>query len=146
MTEFEKLDEQLREHGCTVERDNQRALVTLEESGSTWVLLSAGDWIQVAASVLDCDELGEEGGRAALNEFIMRVHARYLGCRFGFDEDGALVVMSDVYPENIRAAHLLDVMNQMDSVAGALLPLLHAAILSGQVPAESEIDRAFSMV
>lgn len=145
MREFRELDEQLRERGCAVERDSDRALVTSEESGSSWVLLSAGNWIQVAASVLDREEVSDEANRVALNEFLMRVHARYLGCRFGFDEDGALVVMSDVYPENVQAAHLIDVMNQMDSVTGALLPLLRAAICSGQVPSDSEVDRAFSM-
>ncbi len=142
--DFESVAEQLRQLGCNVMREDERALVTRDDVASSWVILCAQDWIQIASVVLEHDELAEEASRDVLNEFVMQIHARYLGCRFGYDDDGALVIMSDVYPEDIHATHLVNVMLQMDAVARALLPLLRTALESGELPSDREVDRAFS--
>ena len=135
--------EELRAQGFSVEPSGERALVLLPDSASSFVLLHAGEWVQVATCVLEETELDDDTARPALNEFLLRVHARYLGCRFAYDEDGSLVMATDIYPENLAADHLANVVIQMDFVVSALLPLIRSTQSSKKVPSESELDRAF---
>lgn len=141
--DFERILQELRSRGFSIERDGDRVLVTLADSASVFVLLRADDWVQVASCIVGDDEIDASADTHALNEFLLHVHGRYLGCRFGYDEDGSLVMMSDVYPECLDAGHLANVMTQMDYVAGALLPVIRAACVSGELPSDSEVDRAF---
>ena len=89
------------------------------------------------------EEVARSADRQVLNEFLLRLHGRYLGCRLGYDTDGALVMMTDIYPGILAAQHVVDVMRQMDAVAGKLLPLLRSVVDSGELPAEPDVDAAF---
>ena len=114
------------------------------EQFHTLTTAEAEEWIQVATVVIEAGELRSSRGQSRLGEFLLELHSRYLGCRFGYDEDHALTIMTDVYPENIRAKHIVAVMRQLDYIATVTVPLIRRVLEFGKVPPDSDVDAAFA--
>jgi hypothetical protein len=92
--------------------------------------------------VLEANQIDPEHA-GALNRFLLQVHDRYLGCRFGYDDVGNLHVVHDIYPEDVSAKHIEDAMKRMDYATGALRSLMHQALESSTIPGDDLVDQAF---
>jgi hypothetical protein len=79
-----------------------------------------------------------------LGEFILTLHGRYLGCRLGYDEDGSLAIMADIYPDTASPKHVVAVIRQLDFVANTILPLIRNTLETGESPDSSVVDQAFA--
>ncbi len=143
-TEQSKLIAELRALDCDVESTEDGLFVTLHDSASTFMVLQSDEWIQIASGVVELEELESSTGLVVLYQFLLGLQGRYLGCRFAVDDDSGLVVVSDVYPGNQSARHIVNVMAQLDGVCGALIPLIRSTLRTGEPPADSEVDAAFA--
>ena len=142
--EQSKLIAELRELNCDVEPAEGGLFVRLHETASTFMVLQAGGWIQIASGIIEREEVEACARPVALYEFLLQLQGRYLGCRFALDDDSGLVIVSDIYPGTQGTTHLVNVMAQLDGVCGALSPLIRAAVRTGEVPPDSEVDAAFA--
>ena len=137
MTDFSGLLKELAALGCEVDAEESRALVTPPDGTTSFVLLQAEEWIQVATLVVEENELRGSRGRARLGEFFLELHGRYLGCRFGYDEERALAIMTDVYPGNAKAKHIFAVMAELEYVATVVHPLIKSVLETDAIPPDS---------
>ena len=120
-----------------------QAAVTIPNGETTFALLRGGDWLHIASALVEAEDLKGSVYRHALGELALRAHARLLGCRLGYDEDGSLVLQADLYPDTQEAAHVAIVLGQMDYVGSRLLPLVEHTLSTGAIPDDEMFDKAF---
>ena len=130
-------------HGVTVE--GEWALVQPLKCEYSFGLQYDDPWIHIVGIVVEAEHVTGAPHRAVLNEFLLQVHGRYLGCRFGYSDDGSLALMHDVYPGNATPAHIGRLLKQLDVTARALVPLMESALRDGIVPDADRVDRAFGL-
>lgn len=141
---FDKLlNELLKDNFEIISKERNQLVINLPDSESTFVLLLSGDWLQVAAILLEKNDLEKFPYINLIGEVVLRIHTRYLGCRIGYDEDSNLTIQNDIYPENQRGNHIGHVLWQMDYIGNAILPLIQETLLHGHLPTEEEIDQVF---
>lgn len=121
--------------------DGVQAGVQTPGGHATVAMTAADDWVQVSQTLIESETLDASPHAAAVYELALRLHARFLGCRFGLDEDRSLAIQYDVYPD-AAADHVAAAINQLMYVAAAALPLFIRALAQGRV-ADDDIDRAF---
>ena len=145
MTDFSGLLNEIVALGCAVDAEEEdRAVITLPDGASSFVLLRAEEWMQVATILVEPGELRGARGRSRLGEFFLELHGRYLGCRFGYDEDRALAIMTDVYPGHTKAKHIVAVMAHLEYVATVVRPLIMSVLETDAIPQDSAVDAAFA--
>lgn len=127
-----------------INKENDQAVVQLPNSNNCFVLLRSGSWLQVAAILIENDEMTKSSFVNLLGETVLRIHSRYLGCRIGYDDDNNLTIQQDIYPENQKPEHLERVFWQMNYVGNSILPLIEKTLNSGKIPDDEEIERSFS--
>lgn len=142
--EQSKLIAELREFDCDVDLTEDGLFVGLHGSASTFMVLQADEWIQIASGILEPEEVDSCARPVVLYEFLLRLQGRYLGCRFTLDDDSGLVIVSDIYPGTQGTTHLVSVMAQLDGVCGALSPLIRSTLRTGEMPSDSDVDAAFA--
>lgn len=102
-------------------QEDDQAVIRAREYGATFVLTAAGDWIQVSQALLDGDEI-EDQVRPMAADLALRIQGRFLGCRFAWDEDGALSALLDLFP-GTPIEVVTRALAQLSYVASATLPL-----------------------
>ena len=145
MTEklFRELVAALAAAGHDTEWHDDWALVTPPDGSFAFALQREGAWLQVVTNVLEPGDVKDAAHRNVLNELLLRVHGHFLGCRFGYVDDGSVDVAHDLYPGTATLEHVAPVMSHLDFVASALVPLMEAALAKGALPSDAAIDRAF---
>lgn len=147
MTKYERtrLDQlllDLQERGYeTIDVESERAVIRNTEYGLVYVLTSGDEWVQAMQMMFDASQLQSPCRDSALT-LALRLHSRFLGCRFGFDDEGNLAVQYDIYPE-MTAHHIASALGQVHYVGSRSYPLFEE-VLAGTAVDEERIDRAFS--
>jgi hypothetical protein len=145
MNKFQRLVEELEKDGFRVLHVEQsQAVVEIPESDSVFVLLHSEEWLQIAAVLLDRDAIQKSANEDALGRAVLRIHSRFLGCRFGYDEDSSLAIQRDIYPDNQNVPHIKTVIEQLDYIANSVLPLFQEALATGAFLDEGQINSVFN--
>jgi len=141
---FDLLLEDLQKDNFEImNKERQQAVIKLPDSDNVFIFLLSGDWLQVAAVLIENIELDKYLYRNLIGEIVLRIHSRYLGCRIGYDEDANLTIQNDIYPENQEGRHVAQVLWQMNYIGSAILPLIQETLLNGKFPNEEELDQSF---
>jgi len=123
------------------EADAEQAVIRNIEQDATFVLTGGDSWVSAMQMLVDAPDLHGSDNAAAVFRFAMELHSRYLGCRFGFDEDKSLCVQYDIYPD-MTPEHVAQALTQMSYIAVTTVPLFET-VLAGGVVDDRLIDRSF---
>lgn len=123
------------------EADAEQAVIRNIEHDSTFVLSSGDTWVSAMQMILDAAELHASEHAPTVFRFALELHSRFLGCRFGFDEDKNLCVQYDIYPD-MTAQHVAQALTQLSYIAVTTVTLFQT-VLAGGVVDDRLIDRAF---
>ena len=124
------------------EADAEQAVIRNIEHDATYVLTGSESWVSAMQMLLEADELHGSEHATAVYRFALDLHGRYLGCRFGFDEDKSLCVQYDIYPD-MTPEHVAQALIQLSYIAVTTVPLFQT-VLAGGVVDDRLIDRAFA--
>lgn len=143
VTRLDELLTDLRTHRFeTVDYEHDQAVIRQTPEDVTFVLTHSDEWVQAAQTLLDAPAFAKR--RLAICELAMRIHGRFLGVRFGFDEDEALVVQYDIYPD-MSAEHVAFALGQLAYVATTTLPLFEECVNSEHAITDDRVDFAFGL-
>ncbi len=143
MSRLDKLVSGLERFGLeTAHRETDQAVLRRLEDDTSFILTASETWISAMQLIFEAGELRASKHTAAAFRFALELHSRYMGCRFGFDEDENLCVQYDVYPD-MTAEHVALALTQMSYVAAACTPLFELVLAGGTVD-DRLIERAFA--
>lgn len=128
-----------KRHFEVIHEQEDQAVVRSTELDATFVLTRAGEWVQAEQTLLERDAL-TDNARLAAAELALRIHSRFLGCRFAFDDDGSLKAVVDVFP-GTSVPHLIVMLSQLAYIASTILPLFEE-VREDEVD-EERIEAAF---
>lgn len=140
VTRLEEILKALTDNGFEViHQEVDQAVVRQTEDLFVAALTASDAWVQASQTLLESPEFADR--RAAVATLAMRIHGRFLGCRFGFEDDGNLVAQYDVYPGESER-QLATALEQMAYVAAYTLPLFKDCA-AGVAVDDDRIDMAF---
>ena len=123
-------------------REAEQAVLRRTDTDATYTLTADDSWVAAMQMVLEAGQLTVSKHAPTAIRFALELHGRYLGCRFGFDEDENLCVQYDIYPD-MNAEHVALALTQMAYVAASTTPLFEL-VLSGGTVDDRLIERAFA--
>lgn len=123
-------------------REPEQAVLRRTDDDATYTLTADDSWVAAMQMILEAGALSVSKHAPAAIRFALELHGRYLGCRFGFDEDENLCVQYDVYPD-MAVEHVALALTQMAYVAASTTPLFELVLAGGTVD-DRLIDRAFA--
>jgi len=100
-------------------------------------------WGRVGQCIYSTRDIPEEI-RQELWVFLLLYNNRYLGCRVAMDDEGNIVLVSDVYPHQLFENFVFEIISSMIVVGDALVTLVGQAARTGIIPGEADVDRAFT--
>ena len=140
---FEQLLTALPRFGFEIaHREFDQAVLRRLEDDTSVILTASDTWISAMQLLFDAGELRASNHTPSAYRFAMQLHGRYMGCRFGFDEDENLCVQYDIYPD-MDMQHIALALTQMAYVAAACQPLFELVLAGGTVD-DRLIERAFA--
>lgn len=138
----------LREVAAVAQDEGYRAQVWEEDAllletqeANSITVRAEGRWRVAMILVATRQELAAPGARSRVAKLVLRLHSRFLGCRFGDESGGNLVASVDLYPD-LRPEQILSRLAQLEDVAATTVELLERAV-SGAEVTEDEVDEAF---
>jgi hypothetical protein len=143
MRDLEELLSRLGGFGFeTIHSEPGQAVIRSRETAVAFILTIVDEWAQASLTVLEGDAVYASNHATALAVLAMRIHQRLLGCRFAFDDDGAVVANYDIYPD-AGVDHISFALGQLAYVASTVQPLFDAALETGAIASEEVIDDVF---
>ncbi len=128
--------------GYRVQVWEQDALLLETGEANTITLRAEGPWRVAMILVATAEELAAPGARARVAELALRLHSRYLGCRFGDESGGNLVASVDLYPD-LRSEQIMTRLAQLEDVAATAVELFERVVAGTEVT-EDDVDEAFA--
>lgn len=133
----------LERYGLTIaHREPDQAVLHRASDDASFILAASDSWVSAMQLLFEEGELRASNHTAAAYRFALELHSRYMGCRFGFDEDENLCVQYDIYPD-MSVEHVALALTQMSYVAAACGPLFELVLAGGTVD-DRMINRAFA--
>jgi hypothetical protein len=123
-------------------REPEQAVLRRTDTDATYTLTADDSWVAAMQMILEAGELTVSKHAPAAIRFALELHGRYLGCRFGFDEDENLCAQYDIYPD-MSAEHVALALTQMAYVSASTTPLFELVLAGGTVD-DRLIERAFA--
>jgi hypothetical protein len=116
------------------------ASITDADGGSIWWLFRVDGWLQVKGLVFE-----EVTATEALCLSFARLHSRFLGCRYGIDEDNSVLLYADIFPHDQTGGAVGAAIIQMQAIVDYTYDLLLHVQESGIPADDSAIDEAFQL-
>ena len=118
------------------------AVVRSIELEHTYLLTASDGWIQAMQTLVEAGVLESSPYMHQALHLALRLHARFLGCRFGFDEDNNLAVQYDIYPD-MTTEHVLLALGQLYYVGSSTF-VLFEEVFGGKTVDDAPIDLALA--
>ena len=131
--------------GCGVEQAEGSILVSLPDDYDEFVFEWMGGWLYLGTTFMTAEEISESAHESRLDRFLLELQDRNLGCQFSYDRAGYLSIGTVLYPNQQNPEDVLQAMEQISFVIDVCLPLCDQVLASGELPADTEINRAFGV-
>lgn len=135
------LNAELTELGYGTKQVKERLEVYDRLEGIRFDLQEAGEFLQIRTVLLAGNQLEKYPHAAAVDQFVMRLHARPLGCRLATGVDGELTLIADLYAEHQDVDHVDNVFSKMHIFLFTFLEVIKRVGRNGKIPSVSEIDK-----
>lgn len=109
--------------------------------GIRFDLQEAGEYLQIRTTLLPVNQLEKYPHRAAMDEFVMRLHTRPLGCRLATAVNGEVILVEDLYPDHQDVDHIDNVFSKVHIFTFTFLEVLKKVGRTGKIPSVAEIDK-----
>ena len=112
--------------------------------GQTFDVFEVGGWVQVGTILLSDVEMEELPYREEMNEFLLVLNSRCLGCRFALDTEGALLIVDDIPLDVLNEDMINESIDAIAFVDYVFYTLILETAKSGVAPTEEEIDQVLT--